>query len=64
MQNMTEESVKLKSNLRHIMMARERAEDREERARDGLRVAEGEQREVRDGLKVAQDDLLEVSDEL
>ena len=64
MQNMTEEAMKLKSDLRHTTMARARAEDREERARDGLRVAEGELREVRDGLQASQDDLLEVRDEL
>ena len=39
MQNMTEEAVKLKFDLRHTTMARARAEDREEKARDGLRVA-------------------------
>ena len=58
MQNMTEEVVKLKSDLRHTTMARARAEGREEKARNGLRVAEGELREVRDGLQVARDDLL------
>ena len=42
MQNMTEESVKFKSDLRHTTMARAQAEGREEKARDGLRVAEGE----------------------
>ena len=41
MQNMTEESVKLKSDLRHTSMVRAWAEGREEKARDGLRVAEG-----------------------
>ena len=50
MQNMTKEAMKLKFDLRHTTMARARAEDREEKARDGLRVAEGELREVRDGL--------------
>ena len=59
MQNMTEEAVKLKFDLRHTTMARALAEDREERARDGLRLAEGELREVRDGLQATQDDLLE-----
>ena len=54
MQNMTEEAMKLKSDLRHTMMARARAEDRV--------AAEGELREVRDGLQVAQDDLLETRD--
>ena len=32
MQNMTEEAVNLKSDLRHTTMARARAEDREEKA--------------------------------
>ena len=50
MQNMTEEAVKLKSDLRHTLAARAWAEGREEKAREGLRVAEGELREVRDGL--------------
>ena len=48
MQNMMEEAVKLKSNLKHTSTARARAEGMEEKARDGLRVAEGELREVRD----------------
>ena len=49
-QNMMEEAVKLKFELRHIAMARARAEGREEKAGDSLRVAESELREVRDGL--------------
>ena len=52
MQNITEEAVKLKSNLRHTTTVRARAKGREEKARDGLRVAEGELREVRDELQV------------
>ena len=43
--------MKLKSDLRHTTMARARAEGREEKARDGLRVAKGKLREVRDGLQ-------------
>ena len=39
---MTEEAVKLKSDLRHTSMARALAEGKEEKARDSLRVAEGE----------------------
>ena len=50
MQNMTEEAVKLKSDLRHTSMARARAEGREEKARDDLKINKGELREVRDGL--------------
>ena len=50
MQNMMEEAMKLKFDLRHTTMARARAEGREEKAQDGLRVVEGELRKVRDGL--------------
>ena len=51
--------MKLKSDLRHTTMERARAEGKEEKARDGLRVAKGKLREVRDGLQATQDDLLE-----
>ena len=53
MQSMMEEAVKLKSDLRHTTIAQARTEDREEKARDGLRVAEGELREVRDELQAS-----------
>ena len=53
-----------KSDLRHTLSARARAEDREEEARNSLRAAEVELREVRDGLQVVQDDLLEARDGL
>ena len=56
--------MKLKSDLRHTMTTRARAEGREEKARDSLRVAEIELREVRDELQAAQDDLLEARDGL
>ena len=49
-QNMTEEVVKLKSDMRHTMTERAQAEGREEKARDSLRVVEVELWEVRDGL--------------
>ena len=52
-QNMMEEAVKLKSDLRHTMTVRARAEGREEKARDSLRVAEVELREVRDELQAS-----------
>ena len=58
-QNMMEEAMKLKSDLRHTITARARAEGRDEEARESLRVAEGELREVRERLQAAQDDLLE-----
>ena len=63
-QNMTEEAVKLKFDLRHTMTARVRAKGGEEKARDSLRVAEVELREVKDGLQAAHDDLLEARDGL
>ena len=52
-QSMMEEAVKLKSDLRHTLTARALAEGKEEKAREGLRVAEGELREVGDGLQTA-----------
>ena len=57
MQNMTEEAMKLKSDLRHTMTARARAKGREEKAGDSLRAAEDKLREVRDELLATQDDL-------
>ena len=56
--------MKLKSNLRHTLSAQARAEGRENKARNSLRVAEVELREVRDGLQAAQNDLLEARDGL
>ena len=47
---MTEEAVKLKSDLRHTLSTRARAEGGEDEARNSLRAAEVELREVRDGL--------------
>ena len=45
--------MKLRSYLRHTTKARVRAEGREEKARNGLRVAESKLREVKDELQVA-----------
>ena len=56
--------MKLKSDLRHTVMARALAESKEEKARDSLKVAEVELWEIRDGLQAAQDDMLEASDRL
>ena len=64
MQNMTEEAVKLRSDLRHTTMARAQAEGREEKALNSLRVIEDELREVKDGMQTAQDDLLVARDRL
>ena len=44
--------MKLKSDLRHTTTARVRAKGREEKARDGLKVAKVELREVRDGCRL------------
>ena len=50
MQNMMEEAVKLKSDLRHTVTERALAEGREEKAQESIRVAEVELRKVRDRL--------------
>ena len=63
MQRMTEEAERLKSDLKHTMSARARAEGREDEVRNSLTVAEGELREVRDEL-FAQNDLTEARDGL
>ena len=56
--------MKLKSDLRHTVTARARAESREEKARDSLKVVEVELPEVRDGLQAAHNDLLEARERL
>ena len=63
-QSMTKEAVKLKSDLRHTLSVRARAEGREHEARNSLRAAEVELLEVRDGLQAVQNDLLEARDGL
>ena len=61
---MMKEAVKLKFDLRHTTSALARAESREEKARDSLKVTEVELRGVMDGLQAAKDDLLEARDGL
>ena len=56
-QRMTEETMKLKYDLKHTLSARARAESRENAAEDKLR-------EVRDEMRAAQNDLLEARDGL
>ena len=63
-QLMTEEAVKLKSDLKHTTSARALAEGREDEIQNSLTVAEDELREVRDELRVVQNDLMEAKDEL
>ena len=53
-QLMTEETVKLKFDLKHTTSARARAKGREDEIRNNLTVAKGELREVRDELLVVQ----------
>ena len=63
-QRMTEEVVKLKSDLKHTTSARARAEGREDEIRNSLRAAEGELREVQEELRAVQNDLLDARDGL
>ena len=63
-QSMTEEAVKLKSDLKHTTLARARAEGREDEAISNLRATEVELLEVRDELRAIQNDLLEAKDRL
>ena len=50
---MMEEVLNLKSDLRHTTSVHARAESREEKARDSLKVAEVELRGVMDELQAA-----------
>ena len=61
---MIEEAERLKSDLKHTMSARARAESREDEVRKSLTAVEGELREVRGELRVAQNDLAETRDGL
>ena len=56
-QSLIEDVVKHKSDLRHASTAKARAEDKEKKAREGLRVIEGELRVVREDLQIARDEL-------
>ena len=56
--------MKYESNLKHTTIVKERAEDKEKKARGELRVAEDELREVRDELQVSRDSLHVVRDKL
>ena len=61
---MTEEAERLKSDLKHTMLAHARAESREDKVRKSLTAVEGELREVRVELRVLQNDLTETRDGL
>ena len=62
-QRMTEEVERRKSDLKHTISARARAEGREDEVRSNLSAVEGELREARSVLRVAQNDLAEARDE-
>ena len=61
---MTEKAERLKSDLKHTISARARAEGREDEVRSNLSAVEGELWEVRNVLRVAQNDLDEARDGL
>ena len=61
---MNEEVERLKSDLKHTISARARAEGREDEVRSNLSVVEGELWEARNVLLVTQNDLAEARDEL
>ena len=61
-QRMTEEVERLKSDLKHTISARARAESREDEVRSSLTTVEGELRKVWGELRVAQNDLSETRD--
>ena len=61
---MAKEVEKLKSDLKHTMIARARAESKEDEVRNSLSAVEGELREVRGELWVAHNDLAETRDGL
>ena len=63
-QRLTEEAERLKSDLKHTMSARARAEGREYEVRNNLTAVKGEFRGVRDELRVVQNDLAETRDGL
>ena len=63
-QRMTEEVERLKSDLKHTISARARAESREDEVRSSLTAVEGELWKVWGELQVAQNDLIETRDGL
>ena len=63
-QRMTEEVERLKSDLKHTISARARAESREDEVRNSLTAAESELQEIRGELRAVRDDLAETRDGL
>ena len=64
MQHLIKEAERLKSDLKHTVLALARAESREDEVRNSLTAIEGELREVQGELLVAQNDLAETWDGL
>ena len=62
--HMTKEVERLKSDLKHTVSARARAESREDEVRSSLTAVKGELRGVRGELQVAQNDLIETREGL
>ena len=56
-QSLNEDVATHKSDLRHTSTAKVRAEDKENKAREGLRFAKSELRVVREELQIAMDEL-------
>ena len=56
-QSLTEDVVKNKSDLKHTSIAKARAEDKENKAWDGLRVAKDELWEVKEELQAVREEL-------
>ena len=63
-QCMTEETERLKSDLKHTISARARAEGREDEARNSLKAVKCELQEVRDELRITKNDLIKARDGL
>ena len=63
-QRMTEEVERLKSDLKHTISARARAESREDDVRNSLAAVESELWEIPGELRAARDDLAETRDGL
>ena len=56
-QNLIEDVVKHKSDLNHTSTTKARAKDRENEAREGLRVAKDELREIKEELQATREEL-------
>ena len=64
MQCLAEDAVKYESDLKHTTTVKVRVEDKENKARGELRVAEDELRAIRDELQAVRDELQVAKDEL